>query len=400
MEVAVPARAAREEFDWIEDTFRFIHDGSLSRNEQLYWFEFMARVRKSADAAFTKLAGDIADSRVFENQQFLKPDVFVAFHGGMPPSDGHRYIDTAKRLKSQPQLAEEFAAGLVSFDQVEMVAEGAELDPSAANMLMDHARNDSFESLRRQFNKVRAAAASPKDHEEAAKKVFLRQPGGDQFGKGLSGYLLNEQSAILNAVLDPLTNRICKERLADGAFVSREHCRGLALVEMAKLAAGGSSTKGPRPHVTLVASLEVLRQESMAWNQYCEVPGVGPVTADRLRKILTDAYISVSIVDWPSDAPEKYRPSAALKRRLDVDGDICNLLGCDLPGVEVDHNEEARDGGETTYENLQKICAPHHRYKTKYRLKLVGPRGRRRMVKLSPAEMYGGERAGPGDRSA
>ena len=380
--------------------FRFIHDDSLDRNEQLYWFELMARVRNSADAAFTKLAGDIASSRVFEDQHFTRPAVFVAFHGGMSPQDGHRYVDTAKRLESQPDLADDFAAGLVSLDQAAMVAEGSELDPTAANMLLDQARNDTFESLGREFNKVRLASSTPKDHDDAAEKVFLRQPGGDQFGKGLSGYLLNEQSAVLNAVLDPLTDRICKERLSNGTFVSREHCRGLALVEMAKLAAGGKSAKGPRSHVTLVASLEVLRQESMAWNQYCEVPGVGAVTADRLRKILTDAYISVAIVDWPSDAPEKYRPSAGLTRRLDVDGDICTLLGCDLPGVEVDHNEEARDGGETTYENLQKICAPHHRYKTKYRMKLVGPRGRRRFVKLTPAEMHGGDRAGPFNRSA
>lgn len=389
----------RDSFEWVKGLFGSLLE-PVDRSEQLYFLELMSHVRNSADAVFTKLAGEIAESGVYKDAHFLRPEVCVGFVGGMSLSDAHKRVDTARRLRELPELAGDFAEGLVSFDQAAMVAEGAELDPSAYSALLDHARVDSHEQLRRTLNKVKAATSSPADQEAAARKVHLRQPGGDQFGKGLTGYLLNEQSAVLNAVLDPIADRIFREKWKDGTFISREHCNALALVEMAKLASGGAG-KGPRPHINLVVSLEALTEQHLQWDQLCDVQGVGPVPMKRIKELLNDAYINLVVTGAPSEVSDKYRPNAAMKRHLDANGRVCTLLGCDgHVGLDRDHNQELRDNGETSVENLDDLCGGHHRNKTKYRMKLVGPRGRKQFVKLTPEEMYGGARAGPNEGAA
>ena len=326
VEVAVPTREeVRAKFEWVEGLFAFLHE-PVDRAEQMYFLDFMAHVRNSADAVVTKLVGEVSESSSYQGPIFQKPEVCASFIGGSSLSDGHRQVETAERLRTFPELAHEYKVGNLSFEQAALVAEGATLDPSAHDMLLDYALHDSHEALRRQFNKVKAATATPKDHEAAAKKIHFRQPGGDQFGKGLTGYLLNEQSAILDAVLDPLTDEIFRTKWADGSFVSREHCRGLALVEMAKLAAGGGTgaqKKSPRYHLNLSLSFDSLIDGKVRWDQLCEVQGVGPISLERMKTLLNDAYINLVVVGKPSEASTKYRPNAEMIRHLDIDGRCC-----------------------------------------------------------------------------
>lgn len=384
----VTREEARAAFELMNSALQALRDGEVPRNDELFWLEFLACVRNSADAAFSEAALRLKRSETFKQAQFLSAEACTAFVSGSSKADAHRVIKTAERLEEHPQLREDFAAGHISLAQVSMVAEGASLIPESFDTLLDFACNDTHEALEKELRRVRAIGLTPKDETEARRKTRFRIRPADRFGHFISGYMLNDQIATLSAVAMPITNQIFRTSQRDGSFVSREHCFAQAIVELAKRACGGEG-KGPRPHITYVVSKDAADRGEVRYGERCEIQGVGPVSLESMRALMNDAYVSFVVTDF-DHSENKYRPSTNLKRAMDAFGTTCTMLGCDNEICDRDHNEERRDGGKTSRRNMDQLCRQHHTYKTKHRMKLVGPRGRRQMIRLGPES-----RAGP-----
>ncbi|CAN5236234.1 HNH endonuclease signature motif containing protein [soil metagenome] len=100
-----------------------------------------------------------------------------------------------------------------------------------------------------------------------------------------------------------------------------------------------------------------------------EIPGWGPVIADVARKVAKaqkDSSWRVTVsgregeVVWIGTT--KRRPSAAMRRYLEVSRQTCVFPGCRMPASDsdIDHNQAWADGGLTDPWNLAPLCRHDH----------------------------------------
>lgn len=83
--------------------------------------------------------------------------------------------------------------------------------------------------------------------------------------------------------------------------------------------------------------------------------------------------------------PRKAMTAARRARIIARDGEVCARLGCEVTtGLEVDHVVPLELTGKDEDENLQLLCGPHHKAKTRLDLKMIA-RARRLRKKADPA---------------
>ncbi len=104
-----------------------------------------------------------------------------------------------------------------------------------------------------------------------------------------------------------------------------------------------------------------------------EVLGYGPVIADIARRVAREQ--KKAEWRWAVTDPDTgqvlhngitcRRPTAALKRHVQIQHPTCVFPGCRMPSVEcdLDHRVAVIDGGPTTPCNLAPLCRHHHRVK-------------------------------------
>ena len=134
-----------------------------------------------------------------------------------------------------------------------------------------------------------------------------------------------------------------------------------------KLTAGGGISV--KTNVTVAVDLDALREGDTQQGERCEIPGVGPVNAQWVRSILGDATVDLVIrkgVDVVSVTHLGRHIPAPIMTALLYKPRRCNHRGCDNAGyLERDHITEVARGGQTRLDNLQWLCAQHHRHKTR-----------------------------------
>ena len=89
-------------------------------------------------------------------------------------------LEAAENLSKLPEAEEAFRAGELSASQAKEVAGATIMDPSATKTLLDTARSEGFEDLRRRCNQVKAAKISKEDEDAQTRRST---PQGD-FGPG------------------------------------------------------------------------------------------------------------------------------------------------------------------------------------------------------------------------
>ncbi len=117
----------------------------------------------------------------------------------------------------------------------------------------------------------------------------------------------------------------------------------------------------------------------------CELEGIGPIPVTMARAMLDDARVTIvgrddtgeiaSISSLSRTIPIK------LRRYLEETYSVCGVQDCtDNWRMEIDHIVAVEDGGRTEKDNLWRICRHHHKLKTFYGWKVVGPPGNRTLV--------------------
>ncbi len=115
-----------------------------------------------------------------------------------------------------------------------------------------------------------------------------------------------------------------------------------------------------------------------------EIPGWGPVIADVARQVAerqSKATWQVTVTGQEGEVvwtgTTRRRPTAAMRRYVEVTRPVCVFPGCRMPArqSDIDHNQRWADGGPTVPWNLEPGCRHDHRLKDEggWKLERIGP---------------------------
>ena len=128
------------------------------------------------------------------------------------------------------------------------------------------------------------------------------------------------------------------------------------------------------------ADLSALRRGHLRAGEVCEIEGVGPISLDEAVDTMGRALCHLVITDGV-DVTTICRlgrniPTSMALALLERDR-TCVVPGCDRTrGLEFDHWQvDFAQGGETSMDNLARLCHHHHQLKTHQGYRLVGGPG-------------------------
>ena len=107
-------------------------------------------------------------------------------------------------------------------------------------------------------------------------------------------------------------------------------------------------------------------------DEFCKIPGVGPIDPSIARKIADDAFLTGLLLDgedlrqirrWGRHIPIEVKVALGLGNPPEFDGVKCVDCGNRF-FIERDHIEPRAGGGETALDNLADRCEPCHDKKT------------------------------------
>lgn len=198
------------------------------------------------------------------------------------------------------------------------------------------------------------------------KQRFLSvRPQRDGQGVRISGFLTNDQAAIVEAALQGLATNLRQADIAKGDTPRGiGHARADALVQLAQVNAHEVEQKTGHPAVMVVLTAEELANMDSSTVVF-STTGT-PLFPDDLKALLeesTDTYIaydrktSLNLVRCERLATPDQRIALAARQRT------CCWEGCEHPvrSTQVHHVKSWSEGGNTDIGNLIALCATHHR---------------------------------------
>lgn len=314
----------------------------------------------------------------------------VADLGGTTVGHARDAIETAKRLTDCTATDEALRAGDVSVAQAAAVTSAAAVAPDAETDLLARAATESLTALTRRARDLRLAADDDRlgRYRRQCAMRSLRHGRTDD-GMVWGHFQLPPDTGA--AVVHALERRADVEfRTARSEQRHEGHDRYLADALVALVttpAAGeragssGSPRRSRRPvaEVVVLVSHDALLRGSVDPSpdsgEICMLRGAGPIPVEIARELLDgDAFLKGVLVDGTEVLNVAHfgrAIPAAVRTALEVravlaHGDVrCASDGCDRTlGLQWDHEQPFAKGGPTSYENLQPLCAPHHRAKS------------------------------------
>ncbi|MEX5718863.1 HNH endonuclease signature motif containing protein [Geodermatophilus maliterrae] len=297
-------------------------------------------------------------------------------HCRLPAAAAGRLVTAGRVLEHLPALAEAHDAGLVSADQVAVVARAvtpqrlaaaaaqgvdlAVIDAVFTGVAVEGEHADLGAVVRHYLADLDPDGPEP-DPTEGRSLVLAKHADGSLGGRFHLDAVGGEKvqtalESIVQADRPAGDERTRAQRLGD-AFVQ---CPDTAL------AAGSLPTlRGHKPHVAVVIDLGDLADPATATG--AGRMGFGAtVSAARARWLACDATVS-RVVMGPDGAPldlgrEQRLADRYLRRAVELRDGGCVFTGCDAPThwCDVHHLIHWLDGGETSLANSALLCERHH----------------------------------------
>jgi len=387
--------------------------------------QLTGQVERHLAAVRTLAVPVVAGSGVWREQGARSCAGWLADRMGTAVAQGHRLLDTAKRLANQPEVEAALRAGRLSDTQADLVSEAAQLDPEGVgDGLAAVAAGSSVKELRQRRDEARAR--SDQGDQQARQRRLHRERSAHR-SVGVDGSwqsfarLTPEQGARVDAAWDAHTKAVAAERAAAGA--EKEPWGALRAdaferMAMASTTSGRASaptdapTDGPgdgvdsdaaqdeptpkpaaglRPGPKAVAhvfvDLAALQRGSAEPGERCHVAGLGPIDVSTARSLVGDAIWKLVVTNGVDVASITHlgAPTAAQREAVYARaGGTCETDGCtNTTYLEIDHIRERQWGGPTVLWNLRLQCGCCHRMKTHEDWRLVGPPGRTAWVPLA-----------------
>ncbi len=267
------------------------------------------------------------------------------------------WVRAASALEALPRIRERFVAGELSFEQVRhAVAFAKPEDDEHLAELLPSLSCAQIEQYARQRRRARQA-----EHDEARRRTHLRfRRDASGLGKRVSGFLPNEDAAVVEAALDRRAEAAGPDP-ETGVWAPHERrtadaLRDLSAEDLAASAAGGSEPDAAMVVVHAPAALLDLRSADDPTVANATINGEA-ITDTALHRLLCDTRIEISF-----DTPEgrtigigraTRNPPAPIRRRVrGRDGGHCRWPGCGRPIRHLHHMIHWTRGGPTDASNL------------------------------------------------
>jgi HNH endonuclease len=339
-------------------------------------------IERLGAATCTRYARRVAETKAYDG--YKSAANWLAVKTGESTGAAQGLLDVAEKLAEAPLVDEAFSDGRLSLAQAKVVAGAGAVDPASQEQLIGSATRQSFRELVDDARRIRRRALG--EATEAAKEArahrrrYVRVWAPDEGGLRLEAWLPRIDGARVKAVLEDEANRVFKEAHAAGR---REPAPAYLADALVHVVCGDAASR-PKAHVELRVDAAALRRGEVDGDEVCEILGVGSVPVGVARDVLGDSAFRVVVTDGTDVRTVTSRKRtireplrAALRER---DG------GCAVPGcpntryLQIDHDWELSRGGPTQLDNLQLLCTHHHRLKTAFGFRLLGPPGERRWI--------------------
>ena len=339
-------------------------------------------IERLGAATYTRYARRVAETKAYDG--YKSAANWLAVKTGESTGAAQGLLDVAEKLAEAPLVDEAFSDGRLSLAQAKVVAGAGAVDPASQEQLIGSATRQSFRELVDDARRIRRRALG--EATEAAKEArahrrrYVRVWAADEGGLRLEAWLPRIDGARVKAVLEDEANRVFKEAHAAGR---REPAPAYLADALVHVVCGDAASR-PKAHVELRVDAAALRRGEVDGDEVCEILGVGSVPVGVARDVLGDSAFRVVVTDGTDVRTVTSRKRtireplrAALRER---DG------GCAVPGcpntryLQIDHDWELSRGGPTQLDNLQLLCTHHHRLKTAFGFRLLGPPGERRWI--------------------
>ena len=312
---------------------------------------------------------------------------------GVSTSTARQWVRSAANLESLPCLAEGLASGELSLDLVEPLAEVASAETDAAlrqasahwsvrqarELVAWHRAQSDEADAARTAEAVAAEAAAGVDLGGSAVREFQQRTlrFNDTRRTIWVAFAKDDYATAKSALVGWVSaDKREKARHSAGAsegrggnsspFESSEAVGYVAYDQrlydalMQLFAAGGirSSQAGHRtvrPHVVVHAPLELL--VGCSASSVAEIEGVGPVSAEVVRRLACDANVDLSVEDRDGSILDQGRarrdPTVAQRIEIARRDKGCRFPGCTFTEfTDVHHVRHWTKGGATNLENL------------------------------------------------
>jgi Domain of unknown function (DUF222) len=382
-------------------------------------------IERCAAAAKTLLAERVEQSRVWAKEGHRSAAEHLAHRSGSSVGAARAGLETSKRLRLLPATEAAVRRGELSQAQAETITDAAAVNPSAEQSLLEAAGRANLVELREQANRAKAAADPDSDatHRRIHRRRHLRRWTDAEGGWNIQGRSTPEAGALFNAALDPILDEVFRTARREGRHESRDAYAFDALLELVRRArahiarqaaaepadhdAGMAASRSPRRHASpnpsflalLRVDLDALVRGRTEGDELCDIAGVGVVPARVARNLLGEAILKLVItkgVDVVNVTHVGRGPTAAQRVALLWTSPWCTNSRCSHTlQIQHDHRKPWTEVHETTIDNLDRLCGPCHKRKTREGWALVEGKGRRPLVPPDDPRHTGSRAARP-----
>jgi hypothetical protein len=289
--------------------------------------------------------------------------------------DARRRQKLGGRLDKHKKLADDIAAGDTSTATADAIGDALDNAPAGADPeeLFERVKGAGPIEARKHAEEWRRQAATETPEEATQRRYGMRAVTiGDT----------NDGMVTIRATLPELDAKAFEKAICDasGGFADQDQ-RTLAqlladgLINLTELYARGSVTGGrKRPTIIATADLDTLlgRNNTDAFT----ADGL-TIPADVLRMLAENADIELLLKTGEQilylGRSVRYGTDAQFNALLERDGG-CRFPGCHAPAAacDIDHLDEFELGGSTNLDRLALWCKPHHRFRHRTDVKVIG----------------------------
>ncbi len=214
---------------------------------------------------------------------------WLAYRHQVSRATARQWVRAAAALEDLPQIRARFVAGELSFDQVRHALAFAEpADDAHLARLLPSLSCAEIEVMAVQRRRARRA-----EHDEARRRTHVRlRPDRSGAGVHLTGFLANDDAAIIGAALDRRAEAAGPDA-ETGLWAPQDVRRAGALRDLCAEDLGRAAAEGLEPDSAMVvihAPAELL--DDATTERSATINGA-PITSDVLRRFLCDARIEV-----------------------------------------------------------------------------------------------------------
>jgi len=353
---------------------RCVSSSSFTGADALSLVERFSQIEKLASAGRTIAAGQVASTGAWKASGAASLSAWMALRSETSQTAASSVLTTAAALSSLPLTREALLAGKLSVAQAGEVVSAASVDPRSEELLLEVAAREGVAALRERCADVRAAAVGDELFIERIRASrYLRHWSERGGAVRLEGRFAPDDAAPLVAVLRTLSVSRAREARRSGLEASLEAHAADALCALAQ----GASVKTV---VHVQVSEAALVRGKTAPGETCSVVGVGPISVSAASKMMAGASVKLierTRTDVQGVASAGRGIPSSVRTALQARDQVCVVPGCNRrERLEIDHVVPYAKGGRTELRNLARLCAQHHREKTRGRWRLVGGPGR------------------------